>query len=82
MAITLIKYPEIPTWMVYDTNLRSRIPEYKQKYSRYNIYANGITNTSDGTAILELSNNAKVYLETERMKKIAQMRRFVVDNQK
>lgn len=76
------KYPEIPTWMVYDTNLRSRIPEYKQKHSQYNIYANGITNTSDGTAILELSNNAKVYLETGRMKKIAQMRRFVIDNQK
>lgn len=76
------KYPEIPTWMVYDANLRSRIPEYKRKRSQHKIYANGITNTSDGTAILELSNDAKIYLETERMKKIAQMRRFVVDNQK
>ena len=76
------KYPAIPTWMVYDANLRSRIPEYKQKFSQYNIYANGITNMSNGTAILELSNKAKVYLETERMKKIAQMRRFIIGNQK
>ena len=74
-------FPARRIWMIYDTNMKSRVPMQRQSFSDYYIHAKGITLTPDFVK-LELSNKITVLLETERMKKIAGLRRFKLENER
>jgi len=74
-------FPARRIWMIYDTNMKSRVPMQRQSFSDYYIHAKGITLTPDFVK-LELSNRITVLLETERMKKIAGLRRFKLENER
>ena len=74
-------YPESPIWLIYDTNIQQRPPEQKNIITKHNILVKKIYNYPEEIR-LELDNRAIVILGNEKMKKIAELRRFVLDKQK
>ena len=74
-------YPESPIWLIYDTNIQQRPPEQKNIITKHNILVKKIYNYPEEIR-LELDNRAIVILKNEKMKKIAELRRFVLDKQK
>ena len=74
-------YPEAPIWLIYDTNIQQRPPEQKNIITKHNILVKKIYNYPEEIR-LELDNRAIVILKNEKMKKIAELRRFVLDKQK
>ena len=74
-------YPEAPIWLIYDTNIQQRPPEQKNIITKYNILVKKVYNYPKEIR-LELDNRAIVILKNEKMKKIAELRRFVLDKQK
>lgn len=68
--------PQIPTWQIYDTNLRSRISNGKQKFSGYNIHSKQISEIPDGLRI-ELSNRSTAIIKAERIIKEAGQKKFI-----
>ena len=74
-------YPESPIWLIYDANIQQRPPEQKNIITKHNILVKKIYNYPEEIR-LELDNRAIVILKNEKMKKIAELRRFVLDKQK
>ena len=74
------KYPESPIWLVYDMNLNLRPPLSTTANQRY-IYVANIVASQDCIR-LALSNNSFKFVETARMKKLAETKRFVIERAK
>ena len=74
-------YPQAPIWMVYDTNMKLRIPTQRHAFSKYYIQGKRVAETDNALCIV-LSNGANAYLETERMKKLAGPRRFKLEKER
>lgn len=74
------KYPESPIWLVYDMNLNLRPPLSTTANQRY-IYVANIVASQDCMR-LALSNNSFKFVETARMKKLAETKRFVIERAK
>ena len=74
------KYPESPIWLVYDMNLNLRPPLSTTANQRY-IYVANIVASQDCIR-LALSNNFFKFVETARMKKLAETKRFVIERAK
>lgn len=74
-------YPVTPMWVVYDTELKSRAPQIKQSLSKYYAQIKNV-NEINGSIRLELTNKSNYLLNIERMKKIANGKKFVIQKEK
>lgn len=74
-------YPITPMWVVYDTELKSRAPQIKQSLSKYYAQIKNV-NEINGSIRLELTNKSNYLLNIERMKKIANGKKFVIQKEK
>lgn len=75
------KYPNTPTWLVYDTQLQSLAPQKTHSYSGYFIQIKHISDIN-GKINLFLDNKTTMILNTEKIKKLADGRRFVLERKK
>lgn len=70
-------YPAKPMWLIYDTDLKLKLPQIKHVVSKYNVQATNVWKSGDDLRV-DMTNKSTMFLETEQMKKIAKGRRFVL----
>lgn len=71
--------PETMQWRVYYADLTSAVPSVKQSYSSYNAHARAVHQMPDGGIRIDMSNRSSVFPKVDRIRKIANGRRFVLD---
>ncbi len=71
--------PETMQWRVYYADLTSAVPSVKQSYSSYNAHARAVHQMPDGGVRIDMSNRSSVFPKVDRIRKIANGRRFVLD---
>lgn len=71
--------PETIQWRVYYADLTSAVPSVKQSYSSYNAHACAVYQMPDGGVRIDMSNRSSVFPKVDRIRKIANGRRFVLD---
>ncbi len=76
-----VHYPHTPTWLAYNAQMKLLAAVKANAYSEHYIQINRISDTSDKINIF-LDNNTTMSLSKEKMKKLADGRRFVLENQK
>ena len=74
-------YPSTPMWLVYDTNLRLRLPKSRNIFSGYYVYAKSVHQLLDMMR-LDIDNKTQIYFRNDLMKKIAEGKKFVLEKVK
>lgn len=72
--------PQSPIWMIYDTELHSRVNLQSQTFSGYKVHAKKIIEMPEGLRI-DLSNRSIAILKRERIMAMAQNKRFVLQTE-
>lgn len=70
---------ETMQWRVYFADLTSAIPVMKQSYSGYNAHAKAVYQMPDGGLRIDMSNKCSVFAKADKIRKIANGRKFVLD---
>lgn len=76
-----VHYPRTPTWLAYNTQMKSLANIKANVYSEQYVQIKHISDTSDKVNIF-LDNKITMSLSKEKLKKLADGRRFVLENQK
>ena len=71
--------PETVQWRVYYADLSSAVPSIKQSFSSYNAHAHAVHQMPDGGIRIDMSNRSSIFPKVDRIRKIANGRRFVLD---
>ncbi|MBR1953714.1 MAG: hypothetical protein IKA25_01420 [Alphaproteobacteria bacterium] len=71
--------PETMQWRVYYADLTSAIPSIKQSYSGYNAHARSVHEMPDGGIRIDMSNRSSLLPRVERIRKLANGKKFVLD---
>lgn len=76
-----VSFPKRPIWMVYDTDLKLRIPVRKEAFSGYNVQVMNI-GVSGNKLCLDLTNRSKMFLDIERIRNKTENKLFVFKEEK
>ena len=72
--------PQRPLWLIYETNLVQKKFSGHDKITKYDIYAKSVYDTPTGVNItLSTTGNQTLLLETEKLKRIAGLTRFEIE---